>query len=81
MKPIKKQIVTDESMRPVAVLIDYQDWQAIEEILETYQQQDTASALAEYAGVIQLTVDPLAYQQQIRDEWEYFYNTNPIFID
>ncbi|KAM3090284.1 hypothetical protein ACKFKG_30300 [Phormidesmis sp. 146-35] len=69
MKPIKKQIVTDESMRPVAVLIDYQDWQAIEKILETYQQQDTASTLAEYAGVIQLTVDPLDYQQQVRDEW------------
>jgi hypothetical protein len=69
MKPIKKQIVTDESMRPVAVLIDYQDWQAIEKILEIYQQQDTASELAAYAGVIQLTVDPLEYQQQIRDEW------------
>ena len=69
MKPIRKQIVTDESMRPVAVLIDYQDWQAIEKILETYQPQDAPSTLSEYAGVIQLTVDPLDYQQQIRDEW------------
>uniref|UniRef100_A0A832M2Q3 Uncharacterized protein n=1 Tax=Oscillatoriales cyanobacterium SpSt-402 TaxID=2282168 RepID=A0A832M2Q3_9CYAN len=69
MKPIKKQIVTDESMRPVAVLIDYQDWQTIEKILETYQAQNTTSTLSEYAGVIQLTVDPLDYQQQIRDEW------------
>jgi len=69
MKPIKKQIVTDESMRPVAVLIDYQDWQAIEKILEAFQPQDTASALAAYAGTIQLTVDPLEYQQQLRDEW------------
>jgi hypothetical protein len=68
MKPIKKQIVTNESMHPVAVLIDYQDWQAIEKILETHQQQDIASALAEYAGVIQLTVDPLDFQQQMRDE-------------
>jgi hypothetical protein len=69
MKPIKKQIVTDESMRPVAVLIDYEDWQAIEQILATHQQQDITPALAAYAGVIQLTVDPLDYQQQIRDEW------------
>ncbi|MBD1867308.1 hypothetical protein H6F95_08355 [Cyanobacteria bacterium FACHB-471] len=69
MKPIRKQIVTDEAMRPVAVLIDYEDWQAIEKILKTHQQQDTTSALATYAGVIQLTVDPLDYQQQIRDEW------------
>jgi hypothetical protein len=69
MKPIKKQIVTDEEMRPVAVLIDYEDWQAIEEILKTYQQHDTTSVLAAYEGVIQLTVDPLDYQQQIRNEW------------
>lgn len=69
MKPIKKQIVTDEAMRPVAVLIDYEDWQAIEKILKTYQQQDTTSALAAYEGAIQLTVDPLDYQQQIRNEW------------
>jgi hypothetical protein len=69
MKPIKKQIVTDEAMRPVAVLIDYEDWQAIEKILQAYQQQDTPSALAAYSGVIRLTVDPLDYQQQIRDEW------------
>ena len=69
MKPIKKQIVTDESMRPVAVLIGYEDWRAIEKILATHQQQDTSANLAEYAGVIQLTVDPLEYQQQIRDEW------------
>jgi hypothetical protein len=69
MKPIKKQIVTDESMNPVAVLIDYQDWQEIEKILETYQQQDTIPSLASYAGTINLTIDPLAYQQEIRNEW------------
>jgi hypothetical protein len=69
MKPIKKQIVTDELMHPVAVLIDYQDWQAIEKILATHQE-DMTSGLTAYAGVIQLTVDPLEYQQKIRDEWE-----------
>jgi hypothetical protein len=68
MQPIKKQIVTDEAMRPVAVLIDYEDWQAIEKILAAYQPQ-TDSALAAFAGVIQLPVDPLEYQQQIRAEW------------
>jgi hypothetical protein len=69
MQPIKKQIVTDESMRPVAVLINYEDWQTIEKILETYQQQNTAHSLAAFAGVIQLSIDPLEYQQQIRQEW------------
>ncbi|MEI2581807.1 hypothetical protein [Scytonema sp. PRP1] len=37
--PVNKKIVTDEEMRPVAVLIDYQDWQRIEQILEAYQLQ------------------------------------------
>jgi superfamily I DNA/RNA helicase len=69
MKSIKKQIVTNESMHPVAVLIDYQDWQVIEKILEAYQQENTATELADFADVIQLTVDPMEYQQQIREEW------------
>ncbi|WP_180277385.1 hypothetical protein [Nostoc sp. 'Peltigera malacea cyanobiont' DB3992] len=56
-------------MRPLAVLIDYQDWQQIEKILEAHQsQQKQEFNLNEYAGVIQLTQDPLEYQQQIRDE-------------
>ncbi|WP_414530778.1 hypothetical protein [Nodularia chucula] len=37
MLPFKKKIVTDEAMHPVAVLIDYQDWQQIEKILAAYQ--------------------------------------------
>lgn len=65
MKPIKKQIVTDELMNPVAVLIDYQDWQEIEKILELDRQQD----ITPYAGKINLNVDPLEYQQQMRNEW------------
>ncbi|MEH2277972.1 MAG: hypothetical protein V7K40_25100 [Nostoc sp.] len=69
MLPFKKKIVTDEAMCPVAVLIDYQDWQQIEKILEAYQsQQKQKFNLNQYAGVIQLTQDPLEYQQQIRDE-------------
>ncbi|MHC5937471.1 hypothetical protein [Nostoc sp.] len=70
MLPFQKKIVTDEAMRPVAVLIDYQDWQQIEKILEAHQsQQKQELNLNQYAGVIQLTQDPLEYQQQIRDEW------------
>ncbi len=70
MLPVKKKIVTDEAMRPVGVLIDYQNWQKIEEILEAYQlQQQEELNLNQYSGVIKLTQDPLEYQQQIRDEW------------
>lgn len=69
MLSFKKKIVTDEAMRPVAVLIDYQDWKQIEKILEAHQLQKEELNLNRYAGVIQLTQDPLEYQQQIRDEW------------
>jgi len=69
MLPINKKIVTDEAMRPVAVLIDYQDWQKIEQILHAYQLQQINFDINKYAGVIKLTQDPLEYQQQIRDEW------------
>jgi hypothetical protein len=51
--------VTDEAMRPVAVLIDYQDWQKIEQILEAYQlQQKEEFSLNKYAGVIKLHSRP-----------------------
>ncbi|MEH2440413.1 MAG: hypothetical protein V7K16_08965 [Nostoc sp.] len=61
--------MTDEAIRPVAVLIDYQDWQQIEKILEVHQsQQKQEFNFNQYAGVIQLTQDPLEYQQQIRYE-------------
>ncbi len=70
MLPLKKKIVTDEAMGPVAVLIDYQDWGKIEQILKAYQlQQKEEFNLNKYAGVIKLPQDPLEYQQQIRDEW------------
>ena len=69
MLPFKKKIVTDEAMRPVAVLIDYLDWQRIEKLLENYQFQEEGVNLNKYAGTIKLTEDPLQYQQQIRDEW------------
>ncbi|BDA70975.1 hypothetical protein CAL7716_051410 [Calothrix sp. PCC 7716] len=57
-------------MRPVAVLIDYQDWQRIEQILNAYQSDQQANIdLNRYADVIKLSQDPLEYQQQSRDEW------------
>ncbi len=69
MLSFHKKIVTDEAMRPVAVLIDYQDWQKIEQILEAHElQQKEEFNINNYAGKIKLTQDPLQYQQQIRDE-------------
>lgn len=68
MLSIRKKIVTDEAMRPIAVQIDYQDWQKIEKLLETYQLQQ-ADSIDRFAGSIQLNEDPLQYQQRVRNEW------------
>lgn len=70
MRNFKKKIVTDEAMRPVAVLIDYEDWQEIEKLLADAQLKTEVKNvdLAKYAGTIKLSIDPLEYQQQIRDE-------------
>jgi hypothetical protein len=70
MHPIKKQIVTDESMQPVAVIIDYNDWQNIEAILKSTPEPAQLTDLSSFAGSISLPIDPLTYQQQIRDEWQ-----------
>lgn len=69
MIPIKKQIVTDEAMQPVAVIISYADWQQIEALLQAEPSKDNSQRLDPYSSSINLTLDPLAYQQQIRDEW------------
>ncbi len=70
MLRFRKKNVTDETMQPVAVLIDYEDWQKIEQILEAAQILPKEEFnIAKYAGVINLTEDPLQYQQRVRDEW------------
>jgi uncharacterized protein YheU (UPF0270 family) len=51
MPAIKKQIVTDEALNPVAVIINYQDWQRIETILKQ-QEQAILDQLAETEAVV-----------------------------
>jgi hypothetical protein len=70
MHHIKKQIITDESMKPIAVIIDYNDWQNIEALLQTPPETSETTDLSSFAGTISLSLDPLAYQQQIRSEWQ-----------
>jgi len=69
MGNFQKKIVTDEAMRRVAVLINYQDWQEIEKLLAACELTTEAQNLdlAKYAGTIKLIIAPLEYQQQIRD--------------
>jgi hypothetical protein len=66
MCAIKKQIVINESMQPVAVIIDYSDWQNIEVLLQNLPETSEVRDLSIFAGTISLPVDPLVYQQQIR---------------
>ena len=68
MRRIRKKIVTDEAQRPVAVQIDYSDWQEIERSLNLRDEQNVRD-LSSYQGVISLTEDPLVYQARLRSEW------------
>lgn len=45
MIPQTKKIVTDEQNRLVAVLIDYQDWEKIEQLLVVHQGKEQAEAI------------------------------------
>lgn len=70
MSDIKKQIVTDEDGRPVAVQIAYSDWVALEARLAASGEPEKEPAdLSKHYGVMPLRVDPMAFQQQARDEW------------
>jgi len=68
MPRIRKKIVTDEAQQPIAVQIDYADWLKIERALNLTQQEE-ATDLSGYSGVISLTEEPLAYQARVRGEW------------
>jgi hypothetical protein len=51
MLSIKKQIVTDEASKPVAVVINYHDWQRIEALLAE-REQNLLSKLATTSAVV-----------------------------
>jgi hypothetical protein len=77
MHPIRKRIVNDESMRPVAVLIEYADWLEVERLLglggSGTSKANGAGAsspdLNRLAGKIDLREDPVEHQRQVRGEW------------
>lgn len=69
MHEIRKQILSDEHQRPIAVQVSYVDWLVIERELKRRSRSKQALDLSRYAGTIRLREDPLAYQQRTRDEW------------
>jgi hypothetical protein len=70
MHAIHKNIVTDEAMRPIAVQIDYADWIEIEQSLGLTDRSLRTVDPSQFAGTINLTEDPLAFQTRIRGEWQ-----------
>ena len=69
MLVLNKKIVTDESLKPIAVQINYADWLKIEHLLNLRNAPKNVD-LSSYSGSLQLTEDPLDYQKRIRSEWE-----------
>nr|MBF0222735.1 hypothetical protein [Desulfobulbaceae bacterium] len=71
MQSIRKKIVTDEGLHPIAVQIDYADWLEIEKIIDFKEKENATKQfnINKYAGVISLTEDPLQFQSEIRGEW------------
>lgn len=68
MQIVRKQLVTDEEHRPIAVQINYDDWLRIEQQLKI-QTPSKEVDLSHYAGSVNLTESPLAYQTRSRNEW------------
>ncbi len=67
MRAIRKKILKDDSERPVAVQIDYEDWLEIEGLLKLSTRGSQPAD--RYAGTIRLGEDPLQYQNRLRGEW------------
>ena len=71
MLDVSKKIVTDEEGTPVAVQIDYADWERIEEQLRSGPDDPESS----FESTLNMTRDiwpagdGLAYQRKIRSEW------------
>jgi hypothetical protein len=64
-----KNIVSDESQCPIAVQIDYADRLEIERSLNLTSDDAKTVDPSQFAGVISLTEDALAYQLRVRGEW------------
>lgn len=67
---VRKKLVLDESNKPIAVQIDYEDWLEIEKRLGERSASSRTVDLESLRGSIQLTEDPLEFQRRMRGEWD-----------
>lgn len=67
---MSKHILTDESGRPVAVQIEYEEWLRIENILNKVDSETARDRIMGLAGTVKWDEDPVEYQRRLRDEWD-----------
>ena len=67
---IRKKIITDENMQPLAVQIDYSDWVKIERALDQSPNGKGPTDLSRHVGRLVWPIDGLEYQRQVRGEWD-----------
>ncbi len=71
LRPVHKKIVLNENNKPVEVIISYEEWKEIEQILEASGRQSMPrEKLKAYAGVMHIEEDPMEYQRRMRSEWK-----------
>lgn len=70
MTGIRKRIVTDDQMNPIAVQIDYTDWLEIERRLEIAETAKPSTDLSRHAGRLKWPMDGMEFQEQARREWD-----------
>jgi len=70
LKAIHKKIVVDEANKPVEVIINYDEWQEIEQLIAKELKVATKKQLKNYTGTVCLSEDPLDYQKRMRSEWQ-----------
>jgi len=63
---IHRKIVVDENNKPLEVIISYDEWLKIENMLTKTQKIMTREKLSKYIGIVNLKEDPLEYQKRIR---------------
>jgi len=68
MAPVRKRILTDESNRPIAVQIDYEDWCRIEAALGQSNAETHDQDLSRFSGTLSWGEDAVAYQRRVREK-------------
>jgi hypothetical protein len=69
VKTIHKKIVLDENNKPLEVIIKYDEWKEIEQILKSHKKVMSKEKLKKHVGILHIKEDPLDFQRRIRSEW------------